>query len=237
MTRLYLDQARFASALPQLDDGAARHLRDVLRLRPGAELRVFDGAGHERTATIATIDRRGVTLSLGVTVEPLPEPPVPVTLACAFPRGQRGDWIVEKATELGAAHLVALASERGVLRPGPGRLDRWRRIAVEASEQCGRATLPAIEEGEPVFSPGSLALIAIPGATLGVSQAVRQATVPASVTLLVGPEGGWSTEERAARIAAGAIPVGLGPRVLRTETAAIAGLTQLVATIEGTDTL
>lgn len=237
MTRLYLDPARFAGASPHLDDGAARHLRDVLRLRPGAELRVFDGAGRERAATIATIDRRGVSLSLGEAVEPLPEPPVPVTLACAFPRGQRGDWIVEKATELGAAHLVALAAERGVLRPGPGRLDRWRRIAIEATEQCGRATLPTIEEGEPALSPGSLVLIAIPGVTTGVSRAVRQSNASTSVTLLVGPEGGWSAEEQAARIAAGAVPVGLGPRVLRTETAAIAGLTQLIAAIESTDTL
>lgn len=233
MTRLYLEPAHFSEDEARLIGDAARRLRDVLRLRPGAELRVFDGAGHERTATVAAAGRGGVTLALGAAIAALAEPPVPVTLACAFPRGQRGDWIIEKATELGATHLLALPAERAVLRPGDGRLERWRRIAIEAAEQCGRAVVPTIAGGPFEARLNALVLIAVPGAEQGIGATLARSAGYTSLVLLVGPEGGWSPEEQASHLAAGAYAVGLGPRVLRAETAAVTGLARLVEAASG----
>ena len=157
--RLYLAPAVFHEDVAVLDLDASRRLVSVLRLRAGAALRLFDGAGHEREATVVEARRERAVLALGAAVEALAEPLVPVTLVCAFPRGQRGDWLVEKATELGVARLVPLEADHSVLRPGDGRVERWRRIAIEAAEQCGRAVVPeigaSIEEGREAGGRGS----------------------------------------------------------------------------------
>jgi 16S rRNA (uracil1498-N3)-methyltransferase len=223
--RLYLDPARFALDTAELDTAAAHRVRDVWRLRACAALAVFDGLGHERAATVAATGRDGVTLALGVALTPLPEPPVPLTLACAFPRGGRGDWLVEKATELGVAHLLPLAADRSVQQPGAGRLERWRRIAIEAAEQCGRAVVPQLG-GE--LPPRALALVADPQSATAPREALAALPPPAALVLHIGPEGGWSPAERERLHAAGAVPCSLGPRVLRVETAALVALAQLL---------
>jgi 16S rRNA (uracil1498-N3)-methyltransferase len=236
MRRLYLDPAELPDGLAEgaslrLDGDRAHRLRDVLRLEAGVTIAVFDGRGAEREATLASVDRAAVTLRLGAARAAAPEPPVPVTLVCAFPRGRRGDWLVEKATELGVAVIAALAAERSVLRPGDGRIERWRRIAIEAAEQCGRAVVPAFAEAPP---PGVRCLLADLGATATIAEALANGPSPGDagtdgIALYVGPEGGWSDEERASLLAAGARSVTLGPRRLRVETAAVAGLAQLLA--------
>ena len=142
--RIYLEPADFGGDEIILRDERARRLVAVLRQRKGDALQVFDGGGHERAATVASVTREAVTLRLGDAVEALAESAVPVTLLCAVPRGDRGDWIVEKATELGVARIVLIAAERGVMQPGAGRIERWRRVAIEAAEQCGRALVPEI---------------------------------------------------------------------------------------------
>ena len=212
-------------------EGARSHrLRNVLRLRPGDGLAVFDGSGGEWEATVAAGAAEGVTLTIGEPLEALPDPPVAVTLLCAFPRGQRGDWIVEKATELGVAAITPLASDRAVLQPGEGRIERWRRIAIEAAEQCGRASLPAFGDEPPA---GALRLIADPGAGATVAEALAGVAPGASaVAVYVGPEGGWTPEEREQLIEQGALPVSLGPRRLRVETAAIVTLAQTLSALE-----
>ena len=231
--RLYLDPAVFAQDEVTLDRASASRLRDVLRLAPGAELRVFDGLGNEREALVASGGRgaRGaVTLTLGVRVEARPEPPVPVVVVCAFPRGSRGDWLVEKATELGAAALVPAEAARAVMEPGAGRLERWRRIAVEAAEQCGRAVVPSIG-GE---APAGLHLVAHPGASATVREALGALPAPPpAVVLHVGPEGGWSDAEVQAFTERGATTVSLGPRLLRVETAALVALAQALEATGG----
>ena len=234
MLRLYVDEARLERGVElRLDDAQAHRLRDVLRLRTGDGLTVFDGRGHERAARIAAVDAASVTLQLGEERRPAPEPPVPVTLVCAFPRGQRGDWLVEKATELGVAAIVPRTADRSVLRPGEGRLERWRRIAIEAAEQCGRAVVPAFEVGPPA---GALALVADLSAEVTIAGALAGATSPPSAVVLhVGPEGGWSDEERERLAAAGALPVSLGPRRLRVETAAVLGVAHVLAATGGLD--
>ncbi|MPZ98261.1 MAG: RsmE family RNA methyltransferase [Dehalococcoidia bacterium] len=208
----------------------AHRVASVWRLRAGATLHVFDGAGSERRASIEQITRAEVTLRLHEAVEALAECRVPVTLACAFPRGQRGDWVVEKATELGAAQIVPLEAERAVLAPGDGRLERWRRIAVEAAEQCGRATLPVLGGALPEDACG---FVADPAAALPLGEAAADAHDSPAAVLYVGPEGGWSDQERARFRADGARFVSLGLRTLRVETAAVAGLARLIEALEG----
>ncbi len=231
MRRLHIEPREFDEPRVALTDERAHRLRSVLRLQAGAALRVFDGLGREREAVVARVAAGEVTLDLGAAVEPLPEPAVAVTLLCAFPRGSRGDWIVEKTTELGVARIVPLTTERTVLDPGEGRIERWRRVAIEAAEQCGRAVVPAIGGDAP---EAALSLVADAG---GVS--VREALMrpgadlaaSSGVALYVGPEGGWSDGERAEHAGAGRVAVSLGPRTLRVETAAIVGVAQ---TIEAT---
>ena len=232
MRRLYVPDARLAAGAElRLDAARSHRLRSVLRLRPGDGLAAFDGSGGEWAATVTGLAAEGVTLRIGEPVEPLPEPPAAVTLLCAFPRGQRGDWIVEKATELGVAAITPLASDRSVMQPGEGRIERWRRIAIEAAEQCGRASLPAFGEEPPA---AALRLIADPGAAQTVAEAVTGASsAPAAVAIYIGPEGGWTVEERERLVADGALPVSLGPRRLRVETAAIVTLAQTLSALEG----
>jgi 16S rRNA (uracil1498-N3)-methyltransferase len=145
-----------------------------------------------------------------------------VFVCCAFPRGARGDWLVEKATELGAAAFVPLESDRSVLHAGDGRIERWRRIAIEAAEQSGRAVVPTFAAGPP---PGALALVADLDATLPPARAIAIAPRCEALALYIGPEGGWTAVERVAHAAAGHVPVRLGPRPLRVETAVLALLT------------
>ena len=223
MTRLYIDPAEFDQSEVVLSAERSRRLSSVLRMRSGAALRVFDGHGREREATLIDQDasRQRARLARGAAVVPVREPSARVTLCCAFPRGTRGDWIVEKATELGVAAFVVIESDRAVLHPGEGRVERWRRIAIEAAEQSGRAVVPAFEETPP---GGALTLVADPGATLTPREALdRVAGLAESIALYIGPEGGWSDDERATHDH-GAL-VSLGPRTLRVETAALVALT------------
>ena len=140
MRRLYVEPAEFATDEVRITGPRARRLREVLRMRVGAELTVFDGSGLERAASVSAI-RAGasgeVTLALGEQLTPAPEPPVPITLCCAFPRGSRGDWLVEKATEIGVAQLVPLEADRSVMHAGEGRIARWQRC------RGGRAVWPS----------------------------------------------------------------------------------------------
>ncbi|MEZ4501878.1 MAG: RsmE family RNA methyltransferase [Dehalococcoidia bacterium] len=230
MRRLYLEPAEFALDEVALDAARSRRLRQVLRLRAGAELQVFDGLGHERSAKLDRVESGAATLRLGVPVTSLEEPRVPVTLCCAFPRGERGDWLVEKATELGVAAFVALDAERAVLKPGEGRFDRWSRVAIEAAEQCGRAVVPSFLEA-PMSE--ALELVADPGAGAPIEAALTaQPSRPEVVTIFIGPEGGWTDEERAEHAAAGRTFVSLGPRTLRVETAAVTAVALTVAALD-----
>ncbi|MBM4415230.1 MAG: RNA methyltransferase, partial [Chloroflexi bacterium] len=181
-------------------------------------------------ATVAAAARDAVTLALGATLPALPESPVPLTLACAFPRGGRGDWLVEKATELGVAQLLPLDADRSVLQPGAGRHERWRRIAIEAAEQCGRAVVPAFGGAPP---PGALVVVAEPSAALDARAALATVPTPQAIVLHIGPEGGWTPDELARFVAGGAHLVALGPRLMRVETAALVAAAQLLALTGG----
>ncbi|MSQ42164.1 MAG: 16S rRNA (uracil(1498)-N(3))-methyltransferase [Dehalococcoidia bacterium] len=231
MTRLCVDPGEFALEELRLTGARARRLTQVLRLRVGAQFTVFDGLGAERAARVAQAAGGAVVLAFGHAVTPALEPPLPVTLACAFPRGDRGDWIVEKTTELGVARIVPLLAERSVLEPGAGRVERWRRVAIEAAEQCGRARVPEIGGAVPA---GALRLVAAIGASMTVREVIGAALPPPSaVAVFVGPEGDWTAPELAAHAASGAVAITLGPRVLRVDTAAVVAVAQAIEATGG----
>jgi 16S rRNA (uracil1498-N3)-methyltransferase len=230
--RVFVPQLGASGVRQPIDASVARRLQRVLRLRVGARLNVFDGAGREVEAIIADLDASSASLELGQEVVPLPEPPIPVIIACVFPRGQRGDWIVEKATELGAGACYALQSERAVMAPGSQRVERWRRIAIEAAEQCGRAVVPDVvgEAPERALQAHArlMAVLLDPGADASVREVLDAHPSPEQIMLIVGPEGGWTDAERAAWSDRGATPAHLGPATLRVETAVVTGLSLVV---------
>ena len=229
MHRLYVPPEQLASS-PRVPLTAAqsRHLVTVLRLEPGAELEVFDGKGGRFRAVLT---RSG--LELGA---PLPSPArrLHVVLAQALAKGEKMDLVIQKATELGAARILPLATQRSVVRldarRGADRSARWRRIAEEAARQCGRADVPAIDE--PCGWDGVFALLRADPERRGLlldpdPRELRLGDAARGVSRLlvaVGPEGGFSPLERAHAVESGLIPAALGPLVLRSETAGLAAL-------------
>jgi 16S rRNA (uracil1498-N3)-methyltransferase len=220
--RLYLAPDRLHGGVGRLGAAERRYLAAVLRLAPGTAVEVFDGAGHVWDAEFT-----GSEVRLGERRE-APPPAASVWLAFALPRGEKADWVVQKATEVGVARLVAWPAERSVVRLDPARagarVERWRRIAAEAARQCGRAGVPEVVAAGGLREalaapPGFDRLVLAAGAVAPLGTAIRQDA--AGWLAVVGPEGGLADAEMAACLDAGCTAVSLGPRVLRAETAAI----------------
>ena len=227
---LLIDAARHADgAAFVLPDTLHRHLSTVLRLAPGEGFVIFDGVGGEWTAEIVGTERRSTTARLLAPTGVDTESPLPVHLGLAVSKGERMDFALQKATELGVATITPLFTERAVVRLDAERLARksvhWLGVVEAAAEQSGRTRLPTLH-AEARLEPWlthraeALKLVLAPHATARLAGFSR----PASIALLVGPEGGLSEAEIAHAEAAGFTPVGLGPRVLRTETAPLAAL-------------
>ena len=203
----------------------ARHLVRVLRGRPGDEIVVFAGTGVAWPARIVTIGRDEVALALGAAIpDPAADRPR-LTIAVALPKGERQKWLVEKLTELGVDSLVPLVTARGVAEATAAARTRLERGVVEACKQSGRNRLMEIAPPQSVAAllaaaADALLILADPQAPPLDAAAALAAGRP--VVGLVGPEGGFTADERAAAEQAGAIRAGLGPHVLRIETAAIA---------------
>lgn len=212
------------------------HLAHVLRVQPGQGVEVFDGAGRAFAATVAKIDESSVELVLGESRQELPQRRI--TVVQGLPKGEKLEWIIEKATELGAAAILPVSTARAVVRLDPDRaakrVARWKRIAEEAARQCGRADVPE------VFAPRELTTLfdALAPATRvlildeeererRLSQALEGWPPSAPVAVVVGPEGGLERAEIDAVVARGALPTTLGRNILRTETAALAALAVL----------
>lgn len=235
LTRVFTEEPLSAGCEIALGAAAAAHVGRVLRLGVGAELTLFDGHGGEYPATIS--ESRGTLLRvrLGAQRAIECESPLRITLGQGVSRGERMDWVVQKATELGVAAIVPLLTERSVVkldaRQAEQRREHWRGIVVAACEQSGRNRLPEMLAPQPFAawlagSPREGARILLdPTASAGVRS---MGPVPA-VTLLIGPEGGLAPAERALALQAGFTPLRMGPRVLRTETAAIAAISALQA--------
>jgi len=240
--RFYAAPANFAPDKKSVTLSAeeTRHARDVLRLQSGDETYVFDGMGREFHCTVQTINRDASALSVLAEVEPArPESPLSLTLAIALLKGEKFDLVIQKATELGVKNIVPLATERADVRlrdnDGAGkRVARWRRIALEAAKQTGRAYVPEIA------SPLTLSLLltrtvddkglsaSVPHLMFSerggksLAEATRDFSgCPDTMVAVVGPEGGWTGEEIELARGGGWQIVTLGGRTLRAETAGI----------------
>lgn len=231
MPRFYCPQDLLPGALVALPANVAHHLH-VVRLQAGAALTLFDGRGGQYAATLVEVDKKRATAQVSAFEAVEAEPPYALTLAQALPEGAKMDWIVEKAVELGASAIQPLAAARSVVRlsgeRADKRLEHWRGVVVAASEQCGRNRLaevrPLATLAEWLAQPsGGPVILLSPRATESLAGWAR-ATAPQAATLLIGPEGGLSPQEEAAAVAAGALSLSMGPRVLRTETAGLAAL-------------
>lgn len=243
MARLFVPPDKLQGDRATLDEAAHRHLVRVLRLAPGATFGVFDGRGTEIEARIESVGRASVDIVLGARRQ-LPAPACAITLLQSPPRGDRMDLIVQKTTELGVARIVPVFTERGMTRPaseGRDRRRRWRTIAEEAARQSGRADVPEVTDV--VALADALEKISVPTDSRFVlweeerAQSFRQALAhgPRQVAILVGPEGGFPAAEVAFCRAAGFQAVGLGWRVLRSETASVVAVALAQAAAGGLD--
>ena len=229
LPRLFVRTPLAEGAIVALDGGQANYLGNVMRLGPGAELLVFDGQSGEWLARIAEAGKRRMTLTVErqtCEAEIVPD----VWLAFAPVKRAQTDWLVEKATELGAARLIPVMTQRTIAERV--KLERLEAIAIEAAEQCGRTRLPDFDEPLPLRH-----LLKHRDASRTLYFADEEggdwapdAFTPGACIILIGPEGGFTDEERAAvRAAPNAVPISLGPRILRAETAALAALTTFMA--------
>lgn len=219
----------------ELPPEAAHHASRVLRLRVGDAVQIFDGIGNALDATINSIQGKHVVLGNLQTCIGQQEAGLHIVLAQAMCSSDKMDWVVQKATELGAAELVPVQTQRSVARLAGARAEKrtehWRNVTVAACEQCGRNSLPQLNAAQDLavwlnemrHASGSK-FILLPG---GASNLQSQPKPPGRVTLLIGPEGGFTSDEANVAQQAGFVPILLGPRVLRTETAAIAGIAAL----------
>lgn len=204
----------------------ARHLREVLRLKPGDEVSVFDGEGKEFRARVAHARREFAELELQNEIEPArPESPLRITLAVALLKGEKFDLVVQKATELGVMKFVPLITRHADIKlrdeaDAVKRVARWQRIALEAAKQSGRALVPEVSEPKPlgyVLNLSGQCLLFSEKGGHGLTQVETN-----EVTAIIGSEGGWSDEELDQARGAGTEIITLGGRILRAETAAIA---------------
>jgi 16S rRNA (uracil1498-N3)-methyltransferase len=227
--RLYVDLPLAPGRELDLPPDAAAHVARVLRLRAQDPVVLFDGDGRDFAGRLLAVQRQAVRVLVGAAGEVEAEPPLRLHLAAGLSRGERMDFVVQKAVELGVASIRPLFTERSVVRLDPERLDRrhehWHGVIVAACEQSGRRRLPRLHPAQTLAD--WLPTVAGPALLLDPQAERSLATLPAprgEATLLVGPEGGLSGDERAEAGRAGFVPVRLGPRILRTETAPVAAL-------------
>ncbi len=232
LTRLFVSDDLRADLQLSLNKDQARYIGRVLRLRAGDSLAVFNGNNGEFGATVASIEKNTATITLHDRVETTTESPLKVHLVQGVSRGDRMDLVVQKATELGVKRISPVLTEYGVIKLDASRVakrrDHWRKIAESACEQSGRIRPPLIDNPMPLNSwlgaknkDADADLILQPGAAKPLVSVTRPAT---KVCILIGPEGGFSDKEYGDAAVAGFVSVSLGPRILRTESAAIASI-------------
>ncbi|WP_313621000.1 16S rRNA (uracil(1498)-N(3))-methyltransferase [Achromobacter sp.] len=235
--RFYCDAPLSAGARIALPEALAHHALRVLRLRAGEAIALFNGLGGEYPGVLE-IDGKAGYAQLGDFDPREAELAGRITLVQGLPSGDKMDWVVEKAVELGAARVCPIAAQRSVLQLSGPRLDKrvahWQRIAQSAAEQCGRNRLMAVDApmslSEWLAQPADgLRLLCHPEAQEDLAGKLRGTPGVQALTLLVGPEGGWSDKEVEQARQAGVQSVRFGPRVLRTETAGLALLSAVSA--------
>lgn len=209
--------------------GAELHHLRVRRVRPGSTVVLCDAHGHQRQGIVVSVERRQATVELTNVIVPARESPLRLTLAQALVKADKLDLIVEKATELGVTDIVVVTTKRSIGKVSAERLDRWNRIARSASKQCQRSHVPIVSGAVPFAT-----VLSLPHDTAGLlfweapnAQDLVEAAAPqpGALRAVVGPEGGFTPEEATHAAAAGFRHVGLGPRILRAETAAVTAVT------------
>ena len=235
--RFYCPSSLPFGATFELPPEAAHHAHRVLRLRANDTVQIFDGEGNALDATIREINGRRVMLDqLKPCATELPSP-LRIMLAQSMCSGEKMDWVVQKATELGAAEIQPVQTQRSTAKLSGERIVRrtehWRSVAIAACEQSGRNRLPQVHAPQD-FSTWLAAMRGIPGAKFmllpeGSTTLHEQPRPQEAITLLIGPEGGFSTDEAQLARQVGFISIRLGTRILRTETAAIAGIAAVQA--------
>lgn len=235
MTRVFVEAPLSAGSTVPLPESAAGHLLRVLRLGVGDACVLFNGDGFDYPARIVAAGKRDASVELGMPHAPGNESPLRIILLQAVARGEKMDWIVQKATELGVDAIMPVLSERSEVKlegeRAEKRIAHWRSVAASACEQSGRARLPTISAPQRLAD----ALAALPDAAHrrvldpDAEAVPLHIQAPASVVLAIGPEGGWSPRDLTQLRDAGFGGLRLGPRVLRTETAGIAAIAALQA--------
>lgn len=233
MRRFFVEPAMLRGESTVIDGELCRHISMVLRLKAGEKIRLADGQGREAVATIGSIDREGVHLTIGEVVFVQTGSIYPsITIFQGLPKGEKLELILQKCTELGVDGIVPFVASRSIVRLDGEKLEkrvaRWEKIAREAARQSGRGDLPRVD-----FAPDMAAALAMGSHELrlllwegeseqGLKGVVERSPRPGSIAVIIGPEGGLTPEEAAMAVAAGYQPVTLGKRILRTETAGLA---------------
>ena len=226
LSRFFID-APLSLGRQELPDASAHYISRVLRLAAGAAVQLFDGSGQEYRGDLIQVGKKQVTVELRERLPGMAEPGLRIHLGQGLSRGERMDWAIQKATELGVAEITPIISERCEVRLKDERADKrlahWRQIAISACEQCGRSVIPFIHP--PVALQDWLAVEAELKLVLHpLADALTAHQRPGSLAFLIGPEGGLSDAEVDQARGTGFLPARLGPRVLRTETAPVVAL-------------
>jgi 16S rRNA (uracil1498-N3)-methyltransferase len=234
MPRIFIPPEGITKDIAVLPEAEAKRLLKVLRMRPGDALTLFDGRA-EYEAEITSLTSKSATARITAAVSRDTEPSLNVTLGHGYPKSEKFEWVLQKAAELGAVSVIPVMMERSVKRPDPAdmerRLVRFRKIATEAAQQSGRLRAPDVPcfMDLPMFvehtRPAGLKVILYEGErTKSLRQVLHGSKDIKSAAILIGPEGGLTKDEVLEAEAAGYVAAGLGPRILRTETAGLAAL-------------
>lgn len=241
MIRIFLPPEGLASNQIKITGEQARYLSLVLRVTQGETITILDGAGRRYTCRIIQVHKKEVLAEKIKEEIYSAESPIPITLAQGIPKGEKMDLIIQKSTELGVKKIIPLITEHAEVRE-TGKLERWRKIALSAAQQSGREKIPEIESpvslNEFLNPPTPLLTKGDEGEFLKIifSETEKNQTLKkilkdfkdiTDITILIGPEGGFSHQEVALAINSGFIPASLGPRILRTETAAMTAISIL----------
>jgi len=235
MPRFYCSPPLPTSSSFQLPQDAAHHASRVLRLKKNSKVAIFDGLGNERHGVISEINGKRVIISDIIEIDVNRESPLHIVLAQSLSSSEKMDWVIQKTTELGVTEIQPLSTERSIakltLERTAKRIEHWQQVAISACEQCGRNVLPQIHAPLDIMqwmqqmreSPITK-LILLPEGTASLPSQIRPQN---KVALLIGAEGGFSQAESIASLKCGFTAIRMGARVLRTETAAVAGLAAL----------
>lgn len=234
-TRVYIAGLDTKSSNITIKDQTARHLIKVLRLKPGSEIMLFDGDNHEYQGTISAVTQREVEVEIFSSSPTTRESPLNISLFQGMARGERMDWVLQKATELGVSQVTPVFTSRSTIKLDDKRIDKrmdhWRSIVINACEQCGRNRLPRINL--PVGLPEALQQLpsGMNAFQLDPDAKTRFTDLesPRTIGLFIGPEGGFAEDEKQLMSRSGVTSIRFGPRILRTETAGIAAISAIGA--------